>query len=422
MGKATISYVFFTFLSICVYSQKNLRSGYIVLNSNDTIKGFIDYKEWNRNPSRIAFTTSKAEKLKSYSKTDISYFEITNQESYRKYLISATLDPSRINDISEKSEATTTDEVFLKLLYEGQTVKLFSYEDEIKLRFYILVKGNPNPVELKNSMYITSGKFVSDKEYRMQLIGIASTLLPGNTELLNSINRAAYSEKDILAICYKLDGISEADQIPKSHENQVRLFAGFGINKETSSFSGDVRYVGIKGSNTSPLFSFGIDILANPQVRKFYLHNSFTYSSYKTSAKLHKEYYEATEDYVYELKQNNLVFNCQPVLNWYNRSGLQIFTGVGAIGNFAFNKTNNQTVYRRNMNGSMDTYYYEDYLFLKKFWLNFSVRAGVTIKDMSIAFNYLPRTTISTAKSYSLQASNMQIELLYLFQKKRPQD
>jgi hypothetical protein len=74
------------------------------------------------------------------------------------------------------------------------------------------------------------------------------------------------------------------------------------------------------------------------------------------------------------------------------------------------------------MNGSMDTYYYEDYLFLKKFWLNFSVRAGVTIKDMSIAFNYLPRTTISTAKSYSLQASNMQIELLYLFQKKRPQD
>lgn len=315
MQKALILFLIFVVSSESVFCQKNLRPGYIVLNNNDTIQGFIDYKGWSKNPSRIKFATSTRERLQAYDRNEISYFEITDVESYKKYKVSISLAPNRINDISEKNTATATDEVFLKMLFNGNAIKLFSYQDAVKRRYYVLAKGQANPLELGNSVYKLNEKIVSENEYRRQLASIASTLFPENTSITNTINNAAYSQKDILSICYQLDGIADGDQLKQMHKNLVRLFVGSGMVKTTSSFSGDVLYAGSKSSFTSPLVSFGIDILANPEIKKFYLHNSFTYSTYKVDSKVRKEYYEAVENYLYQLKQNNLAFNVQPVLN-----------------------------------------------------------------------------------------------------------
>jgi hypothetical protein len=49
------------FVTIAGHSQKNLQPGYIINNSNDTVSGFIDYREWYKNPVSILFTQSKDE-------------------------------------------------------------------------------------------------------------------------------------------------------------------------------------------------------------------------------------------------------------------------------------------------------------------------------------------------------------------------
>ncbi|NJK97917.1 MAG: hypothetical protein HC905_26095 [Bacteroidales bacterium] len=41
------------------YSQENYIPGYVIENG-DTLKGFIDYRNWEKNPNQIAFKTSMA--------------------------------------------------------------------------------------------------------------------------------------------------------------------------------------------------------------------------------------------------------------------------------------------------------------------------------------------------------------------------
>ena len=38
-----------------VFAQTNYQPGYIVQNSGDTVKGFINYQEWRYSPSAVAF-------------------------------------------------------------------------------------------------------------------------------------------------------------------------------------------------------------------------------------------------------------------------------------------------------------------------------------------------------------------------------
>jgi len=36
-------------------AQSNYKPGYVVTLPDDTIHGFIDYKEWDKNPEKISF-------------------------------------------------------------------------------------------------------------------------------------------------------------------------------------------------------------------------------------------------------------------------------------------------------------------------------------------------------------------------------
>lgn len=67
-------------------AQRNLQPGYIINNSGDTINGFVDYKEWYRNPYSVSFTETKEDAPVKRSISDVQEFNITVKSSIKDSL------------------------------------------------------------------------------------------------------------------------------------------------------------------------------------------------------------------------------------------------------------------------------------------------------------------------------------------------
>jgi hypothetical protein len=49
-------------LPTAIFAQTNFHQGYVVKTNGDTVKGYIDYREWGQNPLSIDFRTNKDDK------------------------------------------------------------------------------------------------------------------------------------------------------------------------------------------------------------------------------------------------------------------------------------------------------------------------------------------------------------------------
>src|SRR5579863_3363614 len=67
-------------------AQSNYKAGYIVDLKGDTVKGLIDYREWDKNPVEVRFKTkadnTEPEKI---SPTSVLAFGVTGLEYYESY-------------------------------------------------------------------------------------------------------------------------------------------------------------------------------------------------------------------------------------------------------------------------------------------------------------------------------------------------
>lgn len=79
------------FLTQSVFAKENFLPGYIVKNPADTIHGFINFRDWNKNPLTIEFKKSETDPASTFSCREIKGFFV-NEVSY----VSATFQ----NDIS----------------------------------------------------------------------------------------------------------------------------------------------------------------------------------------------------------------------------------------------------------------------------------------------------------------------------------
>ena len=180
---------------ISSYAQKNLKEGFVILNNNDTLKGFIDYREWYQNPNSILFSQSKEKSMQRFKVKDISYFAISGKEIYQRHNVKISMDRQSMDDISEKDTSSRIDTVFLKVLHADKNITLFSYADGVKQRLYILPADETTPVELKNSEYMSNGQMKSENEYRLILLTIWRRYKTHGEDVQTLIFTQNYSQK-----------------------------------------------------------------------------------------------------------------------------------------------------------------------------------------------------------------------------------
>lgn len=407
-------------ISFAGNSQKNLVPGYIINNQNDTINGFIDYREWYKNPVSILFTQSKESVTQKFRIADIRSFNVTGKEHYKRYTVNISLGRDFVDNIDGKDTSQITDTVFLKVLHEGNNVKLFSYADDVKLRLYILPSGEAIPVELKNSQYLLNGQFVNEKEYRTILLDLANRYVPGDMELQAKIYGSRYFKGDILDISYAINGIKKekAAQQINEQKSPYRFWVGAGINRGEIKVVDDERYEGnTSGANSAPLIAGGVDIFINPYIRKMFLRTQVFYSTYKTDAYVSKQYFASKENYYFKFKQTNIAIHEELNYNLYNSDQFKYFIGAGFGFNFSSYPLNEQTFIRESSTDTT-TIVDDNYIaYIKKFWLSGIIKTGFSVNHVEVFVAYAPKSAISSHASYALNNSSLRLQVNYLFKK-----
>ena len=122
-------------LSTLSFAQTNYKEGFVVNTGGDTLRGYIDYREWNFSPSKISFRTSEGSgNIQDFNPSNSRYFEITGMEAYRSYDGPITMDKVDKDNLSFSKADTSSiiSRVFLKKRQDGPNVILYSFKDNVK--------------------------------------------------------------------------------------------------------------------------------------------------------------------------------------------------------------------------------------------------------------------------------------------------
>ncbi len=411
---------FASFVFINGYAQKNLQPGYILNNNNDTIYGFIDYKEWFKNPDNILFAQSKDAGLQKLAIRDINGFSITGKELYHRYTVHISMNRDVVNASTTKDTNSSIAPVLLKMLYAGKFVQLFSYKDEIKTRLYVLSVGDTVPVELKNTEYVADGQVKSDKEYQGVLLMLAKKYATGNTTLQLKIPATGFYKDDILKVLHQINGATSANKpeagIDKDKPRIIRFFAGTGLNMAHIKITGNNRYAGKTGnSSITPLIGAGFEIFLNPYIGKLFLRTDISYSTAKTTADTYEEFFASKEYYNLSIKQNTLSIYQLINYNLYNGKEFKYFIGAGAGFNFSSYPQNVQTFRRESSNDTTIDINNNYFAFIKKFWMNGIVRTGISIKNINVALAYTTLANFTNYAGYGANISSFRLQVNYEF-------
>lgn len=398
-------------------AQKNFQPGYVVTLKGDTVQGFIDYREWDYTPSQILFSSSDKSIQKEYTVNDIRFFDITGKEAYRRSVVKISLHPAKLSDIGARDTTWKMDTVFLKVEYSG-TISLFSYEDMIKERFYILEEDKQQPEELLMREYLkdASSSLIVENTYIGQLSYIMYAMRLYSDGLYTRIQEAAYDKRDLKKIILLLNGIKGDEQM-KQDKSKINWFAGIGMQRDNLGFNGD-HFFAAEGTTSSskwlPKISAGFDLFANPNVGKLFFRVEAGFQRNKSTMSL------ANWNKIRRYEMVSTAVSLIPQVNYtvYNTPKLKIPVGVGyGYSYLTYSKNQYQEV-----SPSGDQVYgqKDNFLKLNKGIPEILARAAVVFNNkIEASFLYRPLTSFTETRIYSLDATNMQFQVYYLFRRKR---
>lgn len=116
-------------------AQKQFEEGYVITAAQDTLRGFVNYLNWSKNPESIQFKTTPESQEQVLGLQDISGFFV-HDELYVKAVVKVDDTPTKIEEMSYSREPQTHEQtVFLRALVTGP--KGLFYLREKKDNYYI---------------------------------------------------------------------------------------------------------------------------------------------------------------------------------------------------------------------------------------------------------------------------------------------
>jgi hypothetical protein len=403
-------------------AQSNYKPGYAVTLKGDTLKGFIDYKEWDENPSSIDFKSNLSDRTsQKLTVEDIKIFSIAGYESYQKYtgLIGTDyVDPNHINYGKDTSFRMAT--VFLKKLAEGKNVVVLSYTDDIRSHYYIEEAPAFIPKELiyhiykENDAQTNAIKTKVDNEYITQLYFLAQKYNVLTSDLQMDMEHMGYYADDFIRIANKINGVTQANNAKNEKRvRKIRFFAGVGVNV-TSTIPDSFDFAPLGATNYTsalPLVSVGFNLPLNTNIEKVVLRCELTVSG--------NHYYTSYNDKVfpyvpiiYKYSTIAVAFTPQILYNFYNTDDLKIFGGIGfslsyySYMNGSYTQKNGNPV----PNNSANPYYFIP------FSTPIVFKAGIRLrKNFEIYADYVTGSPVSDDEVFKLSFSSFQAGVNYYF-------
>ncbi len=378
---------------ILLFAQSNYKPGYIVALNGDTIKGYINYREWDKNPSNVNFKRSLNEShVEEFNVKNCLAFSITDREDFRSYTVHISQDQVDMSNIKQGVDTSYVENaVLLRVLISGKNITLFSYTDNIKTRYYFLANSESRPEELAYRIYydMQNASLVRTAyTFRNQLQSQALKHGSNNDKLYAQIANAEYFEADLIKIAKEINGDKNTEFVAARHFG-FRGYIGISTATGTLGFPGMLKYS--DNSSTFPKLVAGCDIFLNKNTKKAIFRFDLSYSQETHS------YAYGPDNIGYASTLGDIgihTFSIAPqiMLNLYNSERFKFFVDAGVSANFS--KYSNYQ-FKEYVNGLLATDD-DEFPVLPGFWLNFPVKAGIVIKNrFEFYLGYSLRTTLA---------------------------
>ena len=405
-------------LLLCTFSlaqaQKNYKPAILVKTSGDTIKGYINYKEWDETPKIVEFKASLEEaKPERYTAATLRSFEITGIDKYLGYIGNISVDKNFYPNIADKLDTTTVrDTVFLQQVYSGQPLSLFRHKDKIKNRFFIS-EGGTEPVELKlYQFYANVGTATNNsnvqqyKIYQDTLLALAQKY-NASKSVEARIMKTDFTESDLFSII-KLINNDKATK--ESGIGGTRLYAGILFVQTTTDFLGSNHLGGQRSQSYIPTLNAGLDVFTNRYTKRLFLRFDLSLSADKPRFKSQEE---NLDTYDYKFDRYTAMLSPQLIYNLYNRETFKLYLGIGVGVNYSVYGKDNRLIYNT-------TYGYttteKNPYNLNSFAINPILKAGTFIsKTLEIYAQYMPPDYITNYVSFGVRTSSLGVGVHYLF-------
>ena len=368
-----------------VFAQSNYHEGYVIKNNGDTLKGFIDYHEWDQNPISVDFEINKDDKQpKQFSPSLIKEFCITGMVTYFSYNGMISNDKNRFPDLNFFLDTSKVNgSIFLKEITTGSHLSLYTQVDGIKTRYFV-AEENAVPVELKYNQYYTDRQDVIERAFfRGQLILYINKYIPGKTALISQAEETKFEDDRLENIIYKINGDSIA-KTNQSKQSKVRGYIGLGILNTKIQVDG-TKFHSI---STLPQINFGVDIFDNPDVQQHIIrvNGSLSFASAKIAYGL-----SGSQNRILSFDQFTVGIAPQIIYNIYNRDNFKVYIDGGVGLNFS-SYSHDSDIPSTAFNS---------------FWTNLPLQTGIVInKKWEASFTYAPYLKIAdtgfTYQSFSL--------------------
>ncbi|MDB5006795.1 MAG: hypothetical protein JWP45_1188 [Mucilaginibacter sp.] len=368
-----------------IFAQSNYHPGSVLKNNGDTLKGYINYREWDYSPQTIEFKQSKADTgVLIFNPQLIKRFQVTGMENYISYVGLASANKNEFPNIPVGLDTTTVKAaIFLKPLVTGKYISLFYNNELYKNRFFIAEKDQL-PVELKYYEYYDNTRTheVFHNLYRGQLLLYVNKFNSGDQKLIRDIEDVRFEQQDLESIVDKINNVNfkskgrDTINYNKATSN-IRVFGGVGINSVATTYNGLYR------SNTlGTKVDLGIDIFANPNIQQFVFRIELSYNSLSGSFNSPATGTNNTSDNL-SFTQSSFALTPQILYNIYNKDKFKVYIDGG----FAFYKFS----YSNNGNDIPNQ--------SRPFWAYIPLQAGLVFnKRIEVSFTI---SSFNTAAYYS---------------------
>ena len=389
----------FSLFPLLALGQSNYQPGYVVNLNGDTIKGLIDYREWNINPKNIHFKTSQDNTAANYSTDNATAFAVTGKEYFERFIVRVSQGQVEMNKLSTTQDTSfLIDTVFLRREATGKYLSFFSYSDEIKTRYYLLETSENLPVELTYNVYYSPGEssFVQyNKKYLNQLESLALKYGVSSTAFENKILSTAYNASDLIKIVNHINGAS-AQQATVQSLWGVQWFGGVGVNCSSFKLTKlSILYGKAPFSNyvTSvfPKMGGGADFFPNATTKKLFIRGELVLSVNHYNVTVSDN--SISPAFTLNSNQYNSSIIPQIGYNIYSAENLNVFMSAGVALNVSFY---NNSRYLMIFGGPLQDVVPKDNLELSKFWNSYLFSAGAAINNkMEINIGFSPSSFLT---------------------------
>jgi hypothetical protein len=192
-------------MGVRAIAQQNYVPGTIVTPQHDTLKGFIDFRNWSSSPAEIHFRPSRDGNTTTYTPAQVSGFRMyfNGETMYVTKHVLLDVTRSVTTSINMAVETPTTElmdsTLFIQQLVAG-SYYLYSFRDKYDRKHFMYGMPGEEPLELKYTKTMIAGeyggKLFEDKEYQQQL----AEIFKDDAVVARKARKVEYNEDRLIAL------------------------------------------------------------------------------------------------------------------------------------------------------------------------------------------------------------------------------